>query len=273
MYSRDVGTGVKGGKMEGEGKRWREGAVMRGRAAVPVVARVGDRGHCRARCSNAASPSGRVDGRRRPRATGSGDTTPTALSALLEAVAPLRRGIELSRGADGDAKRRRLFALAEELRGCGQGSAAAASINDTWELVCTTERETLFILEKFATADEVYQVIDLAENGSRGSLFNIIRFGAEGRQFLVSSDIEAADDVDNRILFKFNGARFEWDALKIPLPPVGKGWFDNVFVDDEFRVAVDSRGVRYGAVIMPRRKSEPLPRKSGSILFVFGCCC
>lgn len=80
-----------------------------------------------------------------------------ALAALLDEVAPLRRGIELTRGG-GDATRARLFALAEELRACSRGSASAARINDTWELVATTEKETLFILEKFAAADKVYQV-------------------------------------------------------------------------------------------------------------------
>ena len=31
-------------------------------------------------------------------------------------------------------------------------------------------------------------------------------------------------------------------AATVPLPPVGKGWFDNLYVDDTLRVARDSRG-------------------------------
>jgi hypothetical protein len=28
----------------------------------------------------------------------------------------------------------------------------------------------------------------------------------------------------------------------VPLPPFGRGWFDNVYVDRDMRVARDSRG-------------------------------
>ena len=98
-------------------------------------------------------------------------------------------------------------------------------------------------------------MIELEEGGSRGRLYNIIRFGAEERQFLVSSDIEAADDAENRIRFEFSGAEFQWDSLRLPLPPFGKGWFDNIYVDDAYRVALDSRGVRGVA----GRTSPPAP--------------
>ena len=100
-------------------------------------------------------------------------------------------------------------------------------------------------------------MIELEEGGSRGRLYNIIRFGAEERQFLVSSDIEAADDAENRIRFEFTGAEFQWDSLRLPLPPFGKGWFDNIYVDDAYRVALDSRGVR--GVTLPVERAHPLP--------------
>ena len=31
-------------------------------------------------------------------------------------------------------------------------------------------------------------------------------------------------------------------ALELPLPPVGSGWFDVLYVDEELRVCRDSRG-------------------------------
>ena len=31
-------------------------------------------------------------------------------------------------------------------------------------------------------------------------------------------------------------------AVTVPVPPVGKGWFDNLYVDDTLRIARDSRG-------------------------------
>lgn len=46
-----------------------------------------------------------------------------------------------------------------------------------------------------------------------------------------------------RVDFAFTGARLLLpQGRTLHLPPFGKGWFDNVYVDDVYRVARDSRG-------------------------------
>lgn len=100
-------------------------------------------------------------------------------------------------------------------------------------------QETLFILERaplFGTkAGGVYQVIDngSSSSGSSPHLQNVITFPPEGA-FIVDSSIQA--DGPQRTAFSFTSAK-----LKLPggralgLPPFGKGWFDNVYLDDTLR--------------------------------------
>ena len=59
----------------------------------------------------------------------------------------------------------------------------------------------------------------------------------------VESDIDI--EGETRVNFSFTSARLEVVApfeLTLRFPPVGKGWFDNLYVDDTMRVARDSRG-------------------------------
>ena len=181
---------------------------------------------------------------------------------LLELIANTRRGLALN-DEESRTIKEEAFRLAETLRTCGQGSQSADFVNDTWRLLFTTEKETLFILKSFPTKDtlqieqgdtegdgcnSVYQVIQLDEDG-RGLLNNVIEFGSSSRAFIVNSKIRAVQDGENgsgigssRIEFQFTGAKLRWsDNLTIPLPPFGAGWFDSIYVDDRYRVALDSR--------------------------------
>ncbi len=116
--------------------------------------------------------------------------------------------------------------------------ALCASAHCVVNTVPHPRQETLFILERaplFGTkAGGVYQVID--NGGSGGSapyLQNVITFPPEGA-FIVDSSI--ITDGPQRTAFTFNSAK-----LKLPggralgLPPFGKGWFDNVYLDDTLR--------------------------------------
>lgn len=50
---------------------------------------------------------------------------------------------------------------------------------------------------------------------------------------------------ETRVNFTFTSARLELvEPLRwtLRLPPLGKGWFDNLYVDETMRVARDSRG-------------------------------
>ena len=112
-------------------------------------------------------------------------------------------------------------------------------------MVWTSERETLFLLERWPgpgdtrrTTTQAYQRIDV----SARTLQNAVVF-CNGNTFAVDSTVTVDGDV--RVNFVFDAARLELRRpfeRTIPLPPVGKGWFDNLYVDDTMRVARDSRG-------------------------------
>ena len=73
--------------------------------------------------------------------------------------------------------------------------------------------------------------------------------------FAASSDWQV--EGDQRINFKFKGASIKAGARSFAIPPVGKGWFDNVYVDREIRVARDSRG---DTLIVERCRTALKPR-------------
>ena len=120
-----------------------------------------------------------------------------------------------------------------------------ARLSANWRLVWTSERETLFLLERWPgpgdtrrTTTQAYQRIDV----NARTLQNAVVF-CNGNTFAVDSTVTVDGDV--RVNFVFDAARLELRRpfeRTIPLPPVGKGWFDNLYVDDTMRVARDSRG-------------------------------
>lgn len=88
------------------------------------------------------------------------------------------------------------------------------------------------------TAGDVFQVVDL-ENTS--TLQNVITFPPEGA-FVVNSSI-GREGSSRRVTFRFTAACLLLPGgRRLQVPPVGSGWFDNVYVDDRYRVARDIRG-------------------------------
>ena len=129
----------------------------------------------------------------------------------------------------------------------GTGPPPPSSLAATWELVYTSEREVLWLIENggvFGTeTGAVYQSLDLAA----GTLSNVVTFPPTGA-FVVASTAAAVEGGAStspdalRVEFKFTGARLDAPWGSLPLPPFGQGWFDNVFVDGDLRVARDVRG-------------------------------
>ena len=126
------------------------------------------------------------------------------------------------------------------------GNTDPDRLSANWRLAWTSERETLWLLERWpgpgdtrATTTQAYQRIDVRA----GTLSNAVVFGASGNVFAVESEVEVMDGT--RVDFRFRAARLElrWPVeATLPIPPVGEGWFDNLYVDDTLRVARDSRG-------------------------------
>ncbi|XP_007052201.2 PREDICTED: probable plastid-lipid-associated protein 11 [Theobroma cacao] len=112
------------------------------------------------------------------------------------------------------------------------------SLSATWRLLWTTEKEQLFIIEKAhllgTRAGDVLQVIDVEKK----TLNNVITFPPDG-VFFVRSSIEVTSS--QRVNFKFTSAVLRGKSWEIPLPPFGQGWFETVYLDDDFRVVKDIR--------------------------------
>ena len=109
------------------------------------------------------------------------------------------------------------------------------SVSARWKLLWTSERETLFLLETFQNS-LAYQTINEKEK----TLRNAVEFSG-GNTFVVESEIEILDERKVNFTFLSAGLKFS-NGFTLPVPPVGKGWFENIYVGERYRVARDSRG-------------------------------
>jgi len=99
--------------------------------------------------------------------------------------------------------------------------------------IWTTEKEINFFLEN-GLSDSISQTI----NGS--VLKNSIPF-KNGGEFGVSGTLSIPDPEGVRTEFEFKAATLDLGWFKFNLPPVGKGWFDTIYLDEELRVDINSR--------------------------------
>ncbi len=110
-----------------------------------------------------------------------------------------------------------------------------------WYLVWTTEKEINLFLEKGWSNGITQQI-----SNSNSSIVNTIPFINDNGYFGVTGSIfRTSDDPMIRTQFVFETAtlqlnRFPW-LPTLTFPPVGKGWFDTVYVDSNFRVDRNSR--------------------------------
>jgi len=162
----------------------------------------------------------------------------TSSSRLDELIATCRDdnlGVGSTRRGEIESMIDKLLLLEEENESKKTKNTDDSRLSARWKLLWTSEQETLFLLEKFNNSN-AYQTIDVRAK----TLSNTVEF-AGGNTFLVDSEIEIADE--RKVKFKFVSAGLKFsNGFTLPVPPVGKGWFDNVYVSDEYRVARDSRG-------------------------------
>jgi len=162
----------------------------------------------------------------------------TSSSRLDELIATCRDdnlGVGSTRRGEIESMIDKLLLLEEENESKKTKNTDDSRLSARWKLLWTSEQETLFLLEKFNNSN-AYQTIDVRAK----TLSNTVEF-AGGNTFLVESEIEIADE--RKVEFKFVSAGLKFsNGFTLPVPPVGKGWFDNVYVSDEYRVARDSRG-------------------------------
>merc|ERR1711924_65043 len=109
----------------------------------------------------------------------------------------------------------------------------------TWECRWTDETEL-----NFAVANglfglpwvRTFQAIDMRT----GVLENVLEF--EGGELRVGSSIAPDDGDASRFNFAFSNCALTWRDVTVPLPPVGRGWGELLYLDDELRIQRDVRG-------------------------------
>ncbi|WCJ22945.1 Plastid-lipid associated protein PAP / fibrillin family protein [Euphorbia peplus] len=161
----------------------------------------------------------------------------SAKQRLLSLISDQNRGLKTQNDPE---KRALIIRAIDDIAELGKGTITTGdSLSATWRLLWTTEKEQLFIIEKapvFGTkTGDVLQVIDVENE----VLNNVITFPPDG-VFFVRSEIEIASG--QRVNFRFTSAVLRGKSWEIPLPPFGQGWFENVYLDDDIRVAKDIRG-------------------------------
>jgi hypothetical protein len=113
--------------------------------------------------------------------------------------------------------------------------------NGKWSLLWTTEKETLFFQKSGlfgSPVTEIYQTIDTRQ----GQIVNSIQF-KNNREFTVYGKL-SLDKIDKtKFDFKFSKANLLIPPLiNFNIPPVGQGWFKNVYCNAEYRLSRDIRG-------------------------------
>lgn len=135
-----------------------------------------------------------------------------------------------------EPSRERIEAFISELAQLTPTPSAASSsrLQKKWILEWTTEKE-INVFQDWGISTTISQTID-------GSVLqNLIPF-RRGGSFGVKGKLSIPDPDGIRTEFEFESATLDlgkWGSFT--LPPVGKGWFDTVYLDDDFRVDKNSR--------------------------------
>jgi len=111
-------------------------------------------------------------------------------------------------------------------------------VKGNWKLLWTTEKETLFFAEKGLFGNKV---TDIRQVINDNSINNIIEF-ENNAEFTVLGDIDTKSDI-GRVNFKFKQAKLILPPfINVNIPPIGSGWFDNIYVNEKYRLSKDVRG-------------------------------
>lgn len=126
-------------------------------------------------------------------------------------------------------------------------TATSPLLQRKWKMVWTTEKEINFFVN-VGWSNDITQLI--ADNGrllENKIVFCNIPGGYLGVTGKLSVDednvaVAAPDSSRRRTQFVFTSATLDlgrWGSF--PIPPVGKGWFDTLYLDDDLRIDINSR--------------------------------
>jgi len=118
-----------------------------------------------------------------------------------------------------------------------KGTAESSKLQKKWKMEWTTEKEINLFVD-WNLSNYVYQTI------SGNEIKNGIEFKNGGGLFVSGSLSVPEDEMyeGKRTNFEFTTATLDlakWGAFTIP--PVGAGWFETIYLDDELRVDINSR--------------------------------
>lgn len=144
------------------------------------------------------------------------------------------------------AKRAAIEALMEELATLSPiaNTATSDKLQQTWSVLWTTEKEINLFLDQGWSRNITQQIT------TDGTLINSIPFVQGGGSFNVIGRVyttvpTTSDPKIVRSQFEFERAILDLGTLlwggQYELPPVGKGWFDTIYLDDIFRIDLNSR--------------------------------
>ena len=119
--------------------------------------------------------------------------------------------------------------------------ARSSLFSGEWECMWTSEKEINFLVGSGLFGDEwkrTYQVIDISGN----RLENNLLFENDG-SLCVGSSIEPDPEQGSRFNIQFDEATLRWKGLlNLSLPPVGSGWGELLYLDEDIRLQRDIRG-------------------------------
>ena len=192
---------------------------------------------CCSRCTSRGTTFSRRRGKKvafvsRSSSSSSSSSSSGTLDELISIASSDDRGIGSTRRREIESIIDRLLLEEEEEKNTKNNNF---SVSARWKLLWTSERETLFLLETFQNS-LAYQTINEKEK----TLRNAVEFSG-GNTFVVESEIEILDERKVNFTFLSAGLKFS-NGFTLPVPPVGKGWFENIYVGERYRVARDSRG-------------------------------
>lgn len=162
-------------------------------------------------------------------------------SQLMAACKQTQRGVEGGRDE--------VEAIVSQLEASSPTKEPSLSpiLGGDWDLAWTSEKEVAFLMEKGLFGDKcvrVFQNIDTAAP----SLSNTVLFD-NGSFLKVQSTFQAgvggpnsAEGGGDFFSFEFKSASIRWRNFELPIPPVGKGWSKQVYLDKDLRIQTDSRG-------------------------------
>jgi hypothetical protein len=119
--------------------------------------------------------------------------------------------------------------------------ARSALFSGEWECRWTTEAELNFAVDKGLFGlpwQRTYQTIDVASR----VLTNVIQFDEGALTVGSSIEPDESEGAGARFNFAFSQCSLRYKGLTVPLPPVGRGWGELLYLDDTLRIQRDVRG-------------------------------